>query len=298
MYRFTQAQFTLIEQTANDPNPPGGNALANMYDLIYQIIQQPDAFGNAADSNVVAWFGAAAQANRGEGGASDLIRSYTYAQLFLRTGNEIEDISNVLQNASNAIANAVYGDIESSRENIDGEVYYTLPTAHQIGEKDAAETLEQLAMFSSAPGVWSGNPLFIGLGDSSFWQNTILGDSSDTYDLFVSTKALVHSGISSIQNMTDLVSLWWEQGDDGRSLALQHIEQTIYQTDDFLQNAYGQFSDGLISLAGSMLIIGSDGGDLTLNQDLEAPTGALIHGGDGNDYTMGSLGQDTIDGGA
>ena len=88
-----------------------------------QIIQQPDAFGNAADSNVVAWFGAAAQANRGEGGASDLIRSYTYAQLFLRTGNEIEDISNVLQNASNAIANAVYGDIESSRENIDGEVY-------------------------------------------------------------------------------------------------------------------------------------------------------------------------------
>ena len=115
--------------------------------------------------------------------------SYTYAQLFLRTGNEIEDISNVLQNASNAIANAVYGDIESSRENIDGEVYYTLPTAHQIGEKDAAETLEQLAMFSSAPGVWSGNPLFIGLGDSSFWQNTILGDSSDTALLHKSADA-------------------------------------------------------------------------------------------------------------
>lgn len=42
MYYFTQAQRDLINQTALDPNPPGGNALANMYDLIYQIIQQPD----------------------------------------------------------------------------------------------------------------------------------------------------------------------------------------------------------------------------------------------------------------
>jgi len=238
----------LITQTAGDPNPLGGNALANMYDLIYQIIQQPDAFGNTADASVVAWFGAAAQANRGEGGASDLIRAYTHAQLVLRTGDEISNISSVLQNASNEIARSVLADIRGSEVIVNGEKYYTLPTLHEIGEKDAAATLGQLSDFSSAPGIWSGNPLFIGLGDSSFWSGTILEDTSDTYDLIVSMRSLEYAGINSIQNMTDLVALWWGQGGEGREAALMQMAQAIAQTDTFLQEAYGRFGSNVISL--------------------------------------------------
>lgn len=297
MYLFTQAQMTLISQTAADPNPPGGNARANMYDLIHQIIQQPDAFGNTADVRVVAWFGAAAQANRGEGGASDLIRDYTHAQLLLRSGSEISNISSVLQNASNAIADAVLADIRESIDTVSGEKYYGLPALHEIGEKDAAKTLEQLAMFSSAPGIWSGNPLFIGLGDSSFWQGTILGDTTDTYDLAVSIKSLIYSGIRSIPNMIDLVSLWWGQGGEGRGLALQNVAQAISSTDTFLQNAYGQYGVNLINLSGSMLVLGSEGDDSNLDQGIGLTADALIHGGSGNDHLYGSSGSDTLDGG-
>jgi hypothetical protein len=99
MYYFTQAQVDLIAQTADAPNPPGGNALDNMYDLIYQMIQQPDVFGNVAEGNVIAWFGAAAQTNRGIGGASDFIRSYTQAELEFRSGDALPDVSSSLQTA-------------------------------------------------------------------------------------------------------------------------------------------------------------------------------------------------------
>jgi hypothetical protein len=173
MYYFTQAQRNLIEQAATDPNPPGGNALANMYDLIYQMIQQPDAFGNAADGNVIAWFGAAAQTNRGIGGASDFIRSYTQAQLEIRSGDALPDVSSTLQTASDEIARAVRDDIILEATPINGVDYYALPNAHEIGGKDAIKTLESLSGFSSSPGIWSGNPLYIGLGDGRFCPVTL-----------------------------------------------------------------------------------------------------------------------------
>lgn len=95
MYLLTQAQVDAI--TAAKDNVSSSTPWADMYTLIHSIIQQPDALGNGAAGNAVAWFGAAAQANQGVGGASVLIRSYTEAQLEFRTGNQITNIDSVLQ---------------------------------------------------------------------------------------------------------------------------------------------------------------------------------------------------------
>lgn len=77
-YYFSQDQINAINEIFL--NPVTNNAYTDRYDAILSIIQQPDVFGSTADASVVAWFGAAAQANRGVGGASDFIRIYTAAQ--------------------------------------------------------------------------------------------------------------------------------------------------------------------------------------------------------------------------
>jgi len=298
MYYFTQAQRDLINQTALDPNPPGGNALANMYDLIYQIIQQPDVFGNVADGNVIAWFGAAAQTNRGIGGASDFIRSYTQAQLEIRSDDALPDVSSTLQTASDAIADAVRLDIVSQSTPINGVDYYALPTAHEIGEKDAIETLDSLSGFSSSPGIWSGNPLYLGLGDGSFWYNTILETDGDTYDLLAAAKSFWIAGIDSLANTDDLVSLWYGQGSAGRAEALNQVAAALTATNSFFESAYGYFGElGVSGLLGDQVVVGSEGSDLSLEEQLGLSWNTFIHGGAGNDLLVGSLGEDTLDGG-
>ena len=69
-YYFSKDQIDAID--AIFLNPPTGNAYADRDDAILSIIQRPDAFGTTADASIVAWFGAAAQANRGIGFHSDL----------------------------------------------------------------------------------------------------------------------------------------------------------------------------------------------------------------------------------
>jgi hypothetical protein len=112
MYLLTQAQKEQIE-AARDANPE--HPFAAMYATIYSIIQQPDAFGNMAAGNVIAWFGAASQANLGQGGASTLIREYTRAQIMIRTGQDIGTDSPLMQQASDTIATHVTNDLFSSR---------------------------------------------------------------------------------------------------------------------------------------------------------------------------------------
>ena len=109
-YYLSQDQISAID--AVFLNPPTGNAYADRYDAIFTIIQQPDAFGTSADASVVAWFGAAAQANRGIGGASDFIRVYTAAQLLIRTGQPAS--STDIQAASDAINQAVWDDLSNT----------------------------------------------------------------------------------------------------------------------------------------------------------------------------------------
>ena len=128
--------------------------------LFYDLAAEFASFGGSAeDSNVIAWLNGAAGVNRGDTVASDFIRNYTAAQVAVRTGEVIG--SDVLQNASNDIADAVFDEIRFSGSG------RTLPNINTIGENDVDATIARLG--SGNPAIWSGNILFPGLGDSSFF---------------------------------------------------------------------------------------------------------------------------------
>ncbi|MBL4645713.1 MAG: hypothetical protein JKY99_04565, partial [Rhizobiales bacterium] len=160
-YYITEAQFLQLQAIYSGTSATN---YADIYDQIYAMIQEPDAFGTNVEGNVQAWFGAAADANRGVGGASTLIRTYTEVQLQTRYGGEISDIESVLQESSNSIADAVYVEIEASEITIDGQIYYVIPDAATIGATDALNALAPFEPYTdNAEAVWSGNILFTGL---------------------------------------------------------------------------------------------------------------------------------------
>jgi RTX calcium-binding nonapeptide repeat (4 copies) len=219
--------------------------------------------------------------------------------LEIRSGDALPDVSSTLQAASHEIAKAVRDDILGSVFTIDGVTYFTLPTAHEIGEKDAIKTLESLSGFSSSPGIWSGNPLYIGLGDGSFWQSTVLETAGDTYDLIAAAASFWAAGIESLANADDLVSLWYGQGSVGRSDALAQIAASLAATNSFFEAAYGYFGEiGIGGFLGDQIVVGSQGHDFALEEQLGLSWNTFIHGGGGNDLLVGSLGKDTLDGGS
>jgi hypothetical protein len=72
---------------------------ADIYDKIHSWLLLPEAIenhSNVPDTNVVAWFGAAKDANRGVGGASDFIRTYTAIQLEMRQGAPVAGINQII----------------------------------------------------------------------------------------------------------------------------------------------------------------------------------------------------------
>ncbi|UWQ59337.1 hypothetical protein K3722_04200 [Leisingera caerulea] len=299
MYVFTQEQLDQISAAAS--NTASSHPYADMYDLIYSIIQQPDVLGNVAPGNVIAWFGAAASANRGVGGASDFIRDYTTSQLELRTGDTVSNVDTLLQAASNDIAAAVLADIISSDVVVDGQTLYELPTVHEIGEHDALEAMDVLSVYSPDPAVWSGNPLFLGLGDGSFWQDNILQNAGDTYNLFTTVESFKRAGLTAFLNggTADLLNLFWSQGESGRDQALNTVSEGYNAANVFLSNAYGGYiGSGLGNMAATSLVIGSEEADFSLEENLMSTPDTFIHGGAGDDLLVGSLGNDLLDGGA
>ncbi len=301
MYYFTAEQFAQI--TAAAENSTSGYPYADRYAKIYEIIQEPDAFGNSAPSNVVAWFGAAAQANRGVGGASDFIRDYTQIQLEIRTGGTVSGIESVLQNASNAIAVKVFEDISENTQTIGGQTFYALPTAHEIGVNDATKAMAQLSAFDSDPGIWSGNPLFLGLGDASFWNENIVNTNNPghTYDLFAALAAFKSAGLSTFLNggTADLLNLFWSQGQEGRSVAANTVSNAYSEGNAFLTNAYGGYiGSGIAQFLVRDVVVGSNNADAGLEEESLLTYNTFMHAGAGNDLLIGSLGNDLLDGGA
>ena len=260
MYYLTEEQFKEIEDARN--NSTSGYPNSDMYAKIYEILQQThplndlfdedgnpiegevDVLGNSVEGSVKAWFGAATQANRGEGGASTFIRDYTEAQIVARTGAPMVDRDAELQAASDAIAAAVFEDIQNTTKVIDGVTYHIVPNAHKIGEKDAAKSLQELTEYSNDPGIWSGNALYLGLGDTSFWFDEIINDSADTYDFLVSYHSFNVANFSTFfaGGSGDLVSLFFDQGGQGMLDGLSATASGLGAANTFLLEAYGAFA--------------------------------------------------------
>jgi Ca2+-binding RTX toxin-like protein len=299
MYLLTQEQVDAIE-AARGAIP--GHPYAAMYATIHTFLQGPDVFGNLADPNVVAWFGAASQANLGQGGASELIREYTRQQILLRTGTDIGTSGSLMQQASDAIAELVTGDIFRSQVVIDGVTYFQVPSAHRIGESDATAAMSELSSngFPGDVSIWSGNPLYLGLGDATFWTENIINDATTTYDLFAAIQAMqVTLGgtvIPSWSNLTDLAGLFFGQGTSGFNSAVQTTYSAMNNSGDFLEAAYNFDFGGIINFWTSAVNTGTSDDDFALESEGALLTNFYVNGGTGDDLIIGSLGRDVIDG--
>ncbi|SLN73700.1 calcium-binding protein [Ruegeria meonggei] len=298
MYYLSEQQVEQLRAAIS--NEDAANPYADMYDLISGFLQSPDDFETAAEGNVQAWFGAAGQANRGTGGASDLIRTYTQTQLEIRTGQSISNVEGVLQQASDEIAQAVLRDIELSETPINGKNYYAIPSVQRIGEQDALASLDALSSYSNDLAVWSGNILFLGLGVGEFWYDNILETKGDTYDLLAAIKSSVAGGLDSLLSGTagNLISLQWKQGVDGIVEAAQVTNAGISAANDFWREAYGGLAGSSLTTLGRLtaeLLVGSTVADLDLIESTEGDT--IVHAGAGNDLIYGWTGNDLIDGG-
>ncbi|MGF6862295.1 hypothetical protein ABIE69_002878 [Rhodobacteraceae bacterium MBR-64] len=298
-YYLSQDQIDAID--AIFLNPPTGNAYADRYDAILSIVQQPDAFGTIADVSVVAWFGAAAQANRGIGGASDFIRAYTAAQILIRTGQPAS--SGDIQAASNAINQAVFDDLFDNDSQINGQTFYALPTVLEIGRNDALVTMNTLGF--STPSIWSGNLLYLGFGITEFYEQNIIGSTSSTYDFFVMRESMVAAGFSDAMfegGIQDLWDLFRGQGWSGAASAISAIGSAKAATDAWLHGAYGDFYTQTLGGAANFTLAnfwtGSSNGEQILPDYSNILTdNDNLHGGGGDDDLFGSLGFDLVDGG-
>src|SRR5688572_24036319 len=101
-FTFSSAQKAELDALINSS---ATDRYADAYAKVLEFIDgQPDV-----PSNVEAWFRGAEKVNREEGPFSDFIRSYTSAQLQLRTGETLT--GSQLDQASNLIAQEVVSGI-------------------------------------------------------------------------------------------------------------------------------------------------------------------------------------------
>ncbi|WP_316014681.1 hypothetical protein [Roseobacter sp. HKCCA0434] len=275
MFVFSQDQLDAIE--AASLNQDAEKPFADAYDLIYTYIKDTDVYGNSAPGNTIAWFSAARLTNRGEGPASDLIRTYTSSQVEIRTGQALSPA--LLDEASDAIASTVVADILATG---------ALPSLEQIGEHDATKALEALAAFSDDPAIWSGNFLMVPLGVRSFFSQNILEDPTDSYDLMALIKSAAAAGIEiSPDGFGELGEQFFEQGiwdaaEGAATSALAYAEG---------QAVYFQKYNRPIEVSDLSLSVLSGGS--TIKMDQKNSNGAFTTSDD-DSHIIAADGQDTI----
>lgn len=253
---------------------------SEFYSKIFEYTASPDDDGNVADPNVREWFSVASQANAGLGAPSDLIRDYTAAQVTIRTGSPLS--STALDEASDAIAESIWLTSISRGD---------LPTLADIRTEDARNVVNVLQANSHNVGfeVWSGNLLFVGLGDTvPLTTNLIQPTSTSSYDLFAAGQALNAAGLGSLLGA-------------GVGSALTFISNTgsvltaNSEMNSFLSRLYGDFAPTAVGAVWNAQVGRQDN-----SSDLLAGTGSqdAINSGAGDDIIVGSLGIDLLDGGA
>ena len=230
MFQFTEDQLIASDSARN------AERFADAYDLVVRFAT--DENGNplpGVNPAALIWFEGAADVNRGRGAFSDFIREYTSAQFQTRFGGDALSQSE-LQGASNSIAIAVLADVLSSR---------SVPSAFDLGLNDAS--VVAATFFKADEAGWSGVPLFVALGESSFYRNNILERPGETYDLMVLVDSFFEAAGST--NIDGEGRRLWDTATDLVSVgAVGSSFKAAAETLSFLKEAYGGFS-GLLTLA-------------------------------------------------
>ena len=280
-YALSQPQIDTLTTFAESNN------FAAMYSEIYNIMGQPDVNGASADPMVREWFRAAAEANTGTGPAADLIRDYTAAQIFQRTGQVIDPQH--MQDASNALAQALF---------IEYVLAGTLPTLENIAQTDKQEIIDSLNSngYAVDDAVWSGNLLFVGLGEDGPLNDGLLSDSRYTYDLFAAASAMQSVGLVTTATST-WDSVWANLG-----FPLSTAANAASSIDQFLTAAYGEWAPTSLQLfgfgiLGSVIVDRQGDHDGIIPHDFGTHDD-FVNAGAGNDEFVGTFGNDLLDGGA
>ncbi|AOH85653.1 hypothetical protein AWL63_18625 [Sphingomonas panacis] len=287
MTTLTAQQIAILKDIANGGSGGGlysdtSKPYANSYNYIRSFLGG-DAPGEGADVAVWNWLRGAEGVNRSEGQFSAFIRSYTAAQVQIREGRTMQQSE--LDDASNRIALAVISDIENS-----GGI---IPSLRQIGERDAQQSIRDLPLKDVA--IWSGNPLFVLLGDDTFLKENILENTRDSYDFFVMVEAASRA-LPTINSIPDLFfQLWDLLGIEGMPFT---AASAILEINHFISEAYGgQYLSGDVIAALDQRDIWAArqnaDGNISLNDDV-----GIIHAGNGNDSITVFKNAALIDGGS
>lgn len=155
---------------------------AEVYEYILSTMSSNGQPLSGADIQAWQWFKGAADVNRGQGTFSNFIRDYTNEQVLIRNGDRLTSAQ--LDAASDSIAIDLVANIIANNGRI--------PTIREIGQYDITNTANSI--FGGNEAGWSGNPLFVMLGDSSFFNNNIIESDGDTYDAL----AMLRSSASAL----------------------------------------------------------------------------------------------------
>ena len=236
-------------------------------------------------ANVWQWFQGAEQVNRGTGPFSDFIREYTEEQYRIRTG--AEPASNFTQNGSNAIAFEVIGDILNNG---------VLPTLAQIGQRDATKSVEAFPNADAA--AWSGNILFVPLGDRSFLDQYLLSNAADPYNLLAAFHSAYRAGGITYDNLT-LGGFMTAFGTGismafgaGATIDASLIASAGNSIASYFTSMYGS-SAAYLPLHGITVDVLGRSGTISGTSN-----GELIYGADGADTFALTAGSDILDGGS
>jgi hypothetical protein len=184
-YQFTPEEIADLQAvvTANT----GAASMAAVYQKILDLISVPDGTGpkEGVDPSVWLWVNGAREVNAGSGAYSDFIRTYSAHQYQVRFGQTAT--SGLMQTASNQVGLNVAERIIA---------FGVLPDLLAIGTADA--DVIRRDYFGGDRGGWSGNLLFLYLGEDSFFENNILSDAT-AYDLLLSLDAArVANGMAAL----------------------------------------------------------------------------------------------------
>ena len=295
-FQFSAGQLAEIN-AALTAAESGKGSYSQIYRLILSSITDPLTGTTYAgiDTATLRWLKSAIDVSENTGAYADFVRQYSQQQHLIRYGTQ-PDVST--QIISTLTATSIAQDILAN---------HGMPSLNQLGLYDSDATAA--VYFQDDAGGWSGNALFAFLGDSSFYETTMLAADGGGYNLASFMKAASATlGLADGYTFRELASRVMGIALSGGS-ATTLLDGMISKTEDFLQKTYGIGSvgfsaykfgfggmlrnDELTGTAQADALFGGGGIDL-LDGGADAD---LLDGGDGNDTLIGGQQRDRLLGG-
>ena len=271
------------------------NVFGAAYAAVLAAISEKDANGDPTSNpatgvplEVYAFFEAAASVNQGDNDVAASARVYSALQHEIRVGAQLDPNGDLVNGASNAIAEAIIRGIIDSGG--------ALPTIESIAEDDAANAAAaefdgDFLFGENDVGGWVGNPLFVPFGHIDSWLENVVAEERGTYDLLAAIVAGVNT-FDDFQNPYSSILQVLQTGSDtvGTLNFASLGVQLTSSADDALTAAYDiipfNLSDVLLGPIGSLIF------DVILPDTLENVATRAITG----NISLGTINDDIIDG--